>query len=283
MSVISIQSQVSYGYAGNSAAVFPLQLLGFDVWAINTVNFASHTGYGKPVGKVFDGKFILEIAENLKNLGVFSKTKALLSGYLGDLDIADAVFKVAYDLRQANSDLVFFCDPVMGNRKAGFFVKDGIAQIFKEKALTNATIMKPNHFELEVICESKIENLQQAKKALLSLTAKGLKCVVATSMSFADNPDEIMIMLASSDKVYVVTTPRIDTPFKLSGTGDVFAAVFLAHYLKGTELSKALQKTVASVFAVIEKTFAANQSEILLIANQGEIIQPSKTFLIREI
>lgn len=29
--VLSIQSHVAFGYVGNKAAVFPLQLLGFDV------------------------------------------------------------------------------------------------------------------------------------------------------------------------------------------------------------------------------------------------------------
>ena len=39
--VLSIQSHVVYGYAGNKAAVFPMQLLGVDVWALNTLNMAN--------------------------------------------------------------------------------------------------------------------------------------------------------------------------------------------------------------------------------------------------
>jgi pyridoxine kinase len=46
MAILSIQSHVAYGHAGNSAAVFPLQRLGHEVWAINTVEFSNHTGYG---------------------------------------------------------------------------------------------------------------------------------------------------------------------------------------------------------------------------------------------
>ena len=30
--ILSIQSSVAYGYVGNSAAVFPLQRLGHEVW-----------------------------------------------------------------------------------------------------------------------------------------------------------------------------------------------------------------------------------------------------------
>ena len=35
--ILSIQSHVAYGYVGNRAAVFPLQRMGNDVIAINTV------------------------------------------------------------------------------------------------------------------------------------------------------------------------------------------------------------------------------------------------------
>lgn len=42
--VLSIQSHVVHGHAGNKSAVFPLQLLGFDVDPINSVQFSNHTG-----------------------------------------------------------------------------------------------------------------------------------------------------------------------------------------------------------------------------------------------
>jgi hypothetical protein len=42
--VLSIQSHTVHGYVGNKAAVLPLQLLGFDVDPINSVQFSNHTG-----------------------------------------------------------------------------------------------------------------------------------------------------------------------------------------------------------------------------------------------
>ena len=41
--ILSIQSHVVYGFAGNKSATFPMQLLGVDVWALNTVQFSNHT------------------------------------------------------------------------------------------------------------------------------------------------------------------------------------------------------------------------------------------------
>ncbi len=45
MNILSIQSHVAYGHAGNAAAVFPLQRLGFEVWPVHTVMFSNHSGY----------------------------------------------------------------------------------------------------------------------------------------------------------------------------------------------------------------------------------------------
>ena len=46
MRILSIQSAVSYGHVGNSAAVFPLQRMGHEVMPVYTVMFSNHTGYG---------------------------------------------------------------------------------------------------------------------------------------------------------------------------------------------------------------------------------------------
>ena len=54
MEVLSIQSSVAYGHVGNSAAVFPLQRLGHEVWPVLTVHFSNHTGYGAWRGPLLD-------------------------------------------------------------------------------------------------------------------------------------------------------------------------------------------------------------------------------------
>ena len=43
MSILSIQSSVAYGHVGNSAAVLPLQRLGFEVWPVDTATLSNHT------------------------------------------------------------------------------------------------------------------------------------------------------------------------------------------------------------------------------------------------
>jgi len=42
--ILSVQSSVVFGYVGNKSAVFPLQLLGFEVDVINSVQLSNHLG-----------------------------------------------------------------------------------------------------------------------------------------------------------------------------------------------------------------------------------------------
>lgn len=50
--LLAIQSHVVFGHAGNSAAVFPMQRIGVNVWPLNTVQFSNHTQYGQWAGEV---------------------------------------------------------------------------------------------------------------------------------------------------------------------------------------------------------------------------------------
>ena len=45
--LLAIQSHVVFGHAGNSAAVFPMQRVGVNVWPLNTVQFSNHTQYAQ--------------------------------------------------------------------------------------------------------------------------------------------------------------------------------------------------------------------------------------------
>ena len=65
MELLSIQSSVAFGHVGNSAAVFPLQRLGIEVWPVNTVEFSNHTGYGSWKGPVLAASDVADILEGI--------------------------------------------------------------------------------------------------------------------------------------------------------------------------------------------------------------------------
>ena len=82
--VISIQSHVVCGYAGNKSATFPLQLHGYDVCPINSVHFSNHTGYGTFRGQVLNGTELLDIVAGIEANGL------LTPGGCGDAEVGGA-------------------------------------------------------------------------------------------------------------------------------------------------------------------------------------------------
>jgi len=66
MSVISIQSQVAYGHVGNSAAVFPMQMLGIDVMAVPTTLFSNRPRYPTIRGRILDAGLVADLLVGLE-------------------------------------------------------------------------------------------------------------------------------------------------------------------------------------------------------------------------
>ena len=95
MRFLSLQSHVAYGYVGNRAATFPLQRLGHEVWAVNTVEFSNHTGYGAWRGRTAPADQVADIVRGIEELGLLPRCDALLTGYVGDAALADVVLDTA--------------------------------------------------------------------------------------------------------------------------------------------------------------------------------------------
>ena len=121
MPILSIQSHVAYGHVGNSAAVFPLQRLGFEVWPVHTVQFAAHTGYGPPKGRVFDAAMISDVVAGISERPDFATCEAVLSGYMGSIEIGGAILEAVERVKIANPKALYCCDPVLGDVGKGLF------------------------------------------------------------------------------------------------------------------------------------------------------------------
>lgn len=159
MAILSIQSHVAYGHVGNSAAVFPLQRLGNEVWPVHTVHFSNHTGYDTVRGTVFGPDLVRDTVKGIGERGVLPRCDALLSGYLGDATIGHTVVEAARAVKAANPDALYCCDPVMGDHDAtggpgGLYVKPDIPDLMREVVIPAADITTPNQFELELLTGS---------------------------------------------------------------------------------------------------------------------------------
>jgi len=272
--VLSLQSRVAYGHVGNAAAVFALQRLGCEAWALDTVAFSNHTGHGRWRGAVVPAAEVASLFDGIAELGVLARLDAILSGYLGAVETGAVLLDIVERVKRANPRAVFCCDPVIGDDDSGAYVGPGIAEFFRDRALKLADIATPNRFELEYLTGRRVANLAEAGAAAARLRAAGARVVLATSLDVA--PDRIAMLAAGPDGAWVVETPRL--PLILNGCGDVAAALFLARVLQGEALPEALAATAAAMHALIETTLRLRGNELALVAAQAELARPTRRF-----
>jgi pyridoxine kinase len=282
MNILSIQSAVAYGHVGNSSAVFPLQLLGAEVWPINTVQFSNHPGYGSHTGAITPPETIRALIDGLEALNILPTCQALLTGYLGDPRTGDTLLHAASRLRLANPAALWCCDPVIGDDAPGIYVKPGIADFFRDQAIPQADILTPNQFELAHLTAIPCTTTAQIRQAVTHLQSRmrptGPRIVLVTSLNDeTTHPTNIDLLTATPDgTLHRLRTPRLN--IAPNGAGDAIAALFLFHILNGEPAPTAMANSASSIHGVLRATLAAGQRELALIPARAEILNPTNRF-----
>ena len=277
--VLSVQSWVACGNVGNTAALFPLQRLGCETWCLNTVVFSNHTGYGKWRGETVPASEIANLFEGIAELGVLSRCDAVLSGYLGEAETGPVLLDIVARIKKANPRALFCCDPVMGDVGLGYYVRAGIPEFFRDRALARADVITPNRFELEWLSGGPVRSLAEACDAVAALRQLGPRIVLATSLETA--ADYVAVVAAGPDGVWAVETPRL--PIEATGCGDAVAALFLGWLLKGKSVPDALATTIGAIYGVIKATIHAGGGELALVAAQEELVSPNRQMAVQRL
>jgi pyridoxine kinase len=277
VSILSIQSLVAYGHAGNSAALFPLQRLGKVVWPVMTVHFSNHTGYGDWKGPLLTSADVADVIEGVGNRGALERCEAVLSGYQGAEDVGAVILDAVAKVKAANGDAIYCCDPVMGDVGRGMFVRPGIPEFMRDRVVPAADVITPNHFELDFLAGSPTTTTADLLAAADTVRATGPDTVLVTSVIADDTPADALDMVAvDASGAWRTRFPRLSV--NPPGAGDLTTAVFLANLLGGRPLGEALARTTASVFAVVEATARAGERELRIVQTQDELADPTRTF-----
>lgn len=282
LNILSIQSWVAYGHVGNASAAFPLQRLGAEVWAVNTVQFSNHTGYGAWTGDVFTGEQVARVIAGIEARGAFARCDAVLSGYMGDQGIGAAILDAVARVKAANPAALYCCDPVIGDDDTGDYVRAGIPELLRDRALAVADIITPNRFEVERLTGQDCATLAGARAAIGRLQAMmapgGARCVLITSLRTDETPEDAIDMLVGEGGgCHLLRTPL--HPLAINGAGDAIAALFLFHRLRSGSAVVALQEAGSAIHGLLARTAAAGSREILTVAAQEEFVNPSERFL----
>lgn len=272
--ILSIQSHVAYGHAGNSAAVFPLQRSGVEVWDVLTVNFSNHTGYGAWRGNHVAADDVWKIVQGIDERGVLGQVDALLTGYQGAADVGEVIIKTAALVKKRNPAAIYCCDPVLGDVGPGFYTRPGIPEFMRDRVTPLADVMTPNLFELQFLTGRSTRSLDDVVAAAEQLRTMGPSTVLVTSVAAEGmDADRAMHMVSVSDAgAWQVTTPNL--PQFFTGSGDVTSAMFLTHLLRTGSAREAMEQTAAIVYSLLERTHALGREELALVAAQDDIVAP---------
>ncbi|MFW6774306.1 pyridoxal kinase PdxY [Nocardioides sp. CPCC 205120] len=292
MKILSIQSSVAYGHVGNSAATFPLQRLGHEVWPVLTVHFSNHTGYGAWRGPLLAPADVADVIRGIgerevpgsdgKPVSVLATADAVLSGYQGAEEVGAVVLDAVARVKELNPRAVYCCDPVMGDVGRGMFVRPGIPEFMRDHVVPHADVLTPNHFELDFLAGTTTRTEAEVLDAVDSVRDRGPRDVLVTSVITDATPaGSLEVVAVSDDGAWAVTTPQL--PITPNGCGDVTSALYLAHLRTTGSPQVALERTTSSVFSILEATIAAGTREIQLVGAQASIANPPERFTARQL
>jgi pyridoxine kinase len=276
--VLSIQSHVVFGHAGNSAAEFPIRRLGVNVWPLNTVQFSNHTQYGHWAGSAIDAKQMQELVEGIGAIGMLPRCDAVLSGYLGTPEQAQAVIEIVRAVKAVNPHARYFCDPVMGTT-TGCRVEPGIQEFLVQSMPEVCDAIMPNHSELQRLVGRMIETTEEAVTACRELMQRGPRLVLVKHLLDRNSPaDRFNMLVVTERESWVGQRPLYPFARQPVGVGDLTSAVFVARTLLGDPLRVAFEHTLAAVNGVMRATWDAGRYELELIAAQNDIAHPREWF-----
>ncbi|NCH49790.1 pyridoxal kinase PdxY [Cronobacter malonaticus] len=278
--ILAIQSHVVFGHAGNSAAEFPMRRLGANVWPLNTVQFSNHTQYGQWTGAVMPPSHLTEIVQGIAAIGQLSRCDAVLSGYLGSAEQGEHILEIVRQVKAANPQAKYFCDPVMGHPEKGCIVAPGVAEFHARFALPASDIIAPNLLELEMLSGHAVASVEEAVATARELIARGPQIVLVKHLARAGyQQDRFEMLLVTSDEAWHISRPLVDFGARQPvGVGDVTSGLLLVKLLQGATLREALEHVTAAVYDIMVTTKRKEEYELQVVAAQEGIAQPEHYF-----
>ncbi|MEJ5022902.1 pyridoxal kinase [Ochrobactrum vermis] len=259
--VISIQSQVVYGHVGNSAAVFPLQVKGWEVAAIPTVLLSNNPHYPTTHGKVLEADLVAELLQGLEERGCVDTARVLVTGYLGSVENGELISEFVARAVERNPNLIYVCDPVMGDDDLGLYVKEGLIDTFRQHLTPMASVITPNQYELELLAGHKARSAEGVSAAVRILSERGVRGAAVTGCVLDDTePGFVETVIWSNGGLTRIPVQRL--PIRPTGTGDLFTALLVAKLCEGIALAEAGIAATEEIRAVLERTHADASREM---------------------
>ena len=280
MNIVSLQSAVAYGHVGNSAAVFPMQRLGHEVWPVHTVNFSNHTEYPTWRGPVLGAGSVREILRGMEF--AFPQVDLFVSGYLGTAEMAEVVRDAVVAIKEANPQARYVCDPVIGNSEVGSFVREDIPGVYTETLIPLADAITPNQWELSLLTGRRLDpgdaayaadaEYAEYTEALADAARSLCSNALITSVETGD-PATIGMVDVASTSALRTDAPRLGG--NIVGAGDLATALYAA--LIDVAPQQRLDHLAGTMGAMVRAVRERGLDELPLVELQECIVDPART------
>ena len=210
------------------------QAFGIETAHLDTVRLAAHPGHGTKARDILDGQMMAALFEDYLTLPDAMQPQAIHIGYFGAPDQIEVTAAFITELKQRYRDLVILLDPVFGDHGRAY-ISDDIITSVTQKLLPLADILTPNQFELGLLSGRTLTDIAGAEKALEIIANTSGQTIIGTGIS---SGDKVYDMIIDNGPIYKQSASK--KAHGVSGSGDAFAALFLAHILSNHSKQDAL-------------------------------------------
>ena len=265
--VIVISSHVIRGSVGNRSAVFALETMGHPVWAFPTIVMPWHPGHGRSTRLTFAEADFDHAIDDIIAARWLPEVKAVLSGYFANAAQARSVARLVTALREKNPDILYACDPIIGD-SGGLYVPETTAEAIRDHLIPLASLATPNRYELAWLSGAPLEDNNAVIEAALALGPARMLVTSAVPMMAGGIGN---LYLSGRNALLAEHRSVEGAP---NGLGDLLSAVFLSRLMSGIGEEKALQLATASVYEVLARAVKRGSDELTLAADASSLMTP---------
>lgn len=223
---------------------------------------------------------LTEIVQGIADIGQLAHCDAVLSGYLGSAEQGEHILGIVRQVKAANPQAKYFCNPVMGHPEKGCIVAPGVAKFHVRYALPASDIIAPNLIELEILSKHSVNSVDDAVQAARELIAQGPEIVLVKHLARAGYSSErFEMLLVTAQEAWHISRPLVDFGSRQPvGVGDVTSGLLLVKLLQGATLQQALEHVTAAVYEIMIATKTMQEYELQVVAAQDRIANPEHYF-----
>ncbi|MDF2231683.1 pyridoxal kinase [Albimonas sp. CAU 1670] len=261
--VLSIQSLVAAGHVGHGASAYALALEGIEAVVVPTVVLSGHAATPGVQGRRLPAEEIAALGRGFAAAGVYAGCDAILTGYPGGAEAAEAVADLVAQAKAARPDALYLCDPVLGDDGPGLYLPAEVGEVYRARLLPLADVAMPNRFELGWLTGLPVGTVAEIRAAAQALRAAGPEVVIVTSVPVADG---VGLLTASGGGAWLTQTPRVER--SLSGAGDFVAAAALAALVKGATPQAAAARAAGAAWALAQAAERLGRDDLPVVLAQ---------------